>query len=337
MSASEREHLWTSHPYLSEPGPRLDHPVTLHFLGDWGQMNLTRVCNWIGQEVLDRAPDGSRFAVWNGRGGADAFEALRNGDVDIAMATPAAFANMCIAGRGPFAAFPEMCSLGVVGQDDRLVIAVGAELGIESIDDIKHRQPALTIVTSPDDGVNLIGFAAHRLLEAVGLPRSLLESWGGRFIEFERPHDCLPIYGDRTADVVIHEAIMAPFWDAPLQAHPARFLQIPRQALDELEDRYLWPSGTLPPGYHPGIETELTTLDFSDFVLLTTTALPDDVARLVAWSLANTGEQIDRQYAHVRQDRSPLTYPVTPQKVASSPVALHPGAASYYREQGLID
>ncbi len=325
------------HPYLSEPGPALDRQVTVRFLGDWGQMNLTRVCNWIGQEVMDRSPAGSRTAVWNGRGGADAFEALRAHDVDIAMATPAAFANMCIEGRGGFEPFPEMCSLGIVGQDDRLVIAVGAELGFETLDDIKAAQPALTIVTSPDDGVNLIGFAAHRLLEAVGLPRELLESWGGSFIEYERPHDCLPVYGDGTADAVIHEAIMAPFWDEPLEAHPARFMQIPRSALDELQATYMWPSGTLPPGYHPGIDSELLTLDFSDFVLLTTTSLPDDVARLVAWSLANTGYQIDRQYAHVRQDRSPLSYPVTPQKVASSPVPLHPAAAAFYREHDLID
>lgn len=327
--------MTANHPFLSEPGPRIAREVVLRFLGDWGQMNLTRVCNWVGQEVMDRAPAGSRTVVWNGRGGADAFEALRSDEVDIAMATPAAFANMCIEGRGGFEAFPAMCSLGIVGQDDRLVIAVGTELGLETIDDIKAAEPALTIVTSPDDGVNLIGFAAHRLLEAVGLPRELLESWGSRFIEYERPHDCLPVYGDGTADVVIHEAIMAPFWDAPLVAHPARFLQIPQSALEELEAEYGWPSGILPPGYHPGIDAELRTLDFSDFVVLTTTALPDDVARLVAWTLTHTGHQIDRQYAHVPRDRSPLTYPVTPEKVASSPVRLHPAAAKLYAELGL--
>src|SRR5690606_6521264 len=91
--------------------PVLDAPTTLRFQGDWGQANLTKVCNWIGQEFVDRAPAGSRSVVWDGRGGADAIEALRGGAVDIAMMTPARFANMAIDGKGGFDPFPELCSL----------------------------------------------------------------------------------------------------------------------------------------------------------------------------------------------------------------------------------
>ena len=52
--------------------PRLHRSITLHFMGDWGQANLHRVCGWLAQEVGDRSGAHSRFAIWNGRGGVDA-------------------------------------------------------------------------------------------------------------------------------------------------------------------------------------------------------------------------------------------------------------------------
>jgi hypothetical protein len=68
--------------------PMLERPVTVTFQGDWGQANLHRVCGWLSQELGDRAPAGSRFGIWSGRGGADAIRALLAGDVDIAVMTP---------------------------------------------------------------------------------------------------------------------------------------------------------------------------------------------------------------------------------------------------------
>lgn len=324
---------------MQKPGlavPDLERPVTLRFQGDWGQANLTRVCNWIGQEFIDRAPPGSRTVVWDGRGGSDAIDALRKDDVDIAMMTPARFANMAIDGRGGFEVFDNLCALGVIGQDDRLLVGIAADLGFATVDDIIRAEPALTVVTSPDDGVNLVGFAAQRLLEAIGLPRSRIEEWGGRFIEHERPFDCIPEYHHGVADMIIHEAIMIPMWVDAVTERPINFLPIDDAALSALEHDLGLARNTLAAGYYPGLTADVPTLDFSDFAMLTTTSLPDDVARLVAWCLTHTGYQIDRQYAHLPPDRTPLTYPVTPQKVASSPVPLHPAARDLYAELGVL-
>ena len=51
---------------------RLEHPITLHMMGDWGIANLHRICGWIGAELWRRSPAGSKFATWAGRGGTDA-------------------------------------------------------------------------------------------------------------------------------------------------------------------------------------------------------------------------------------------------------------------------
>ena len=38
---------------------RLDRPITLHMMGDWGIANLHRICGWIGAELWRRSPPGS--------------------------------------------------------------------------------------------------------------------------------------------------------------------------------------------------------------------------------------------------------------------------------------
>ena len=147
--------------------PRLDHPVTLSFRGDWGQANMHRICGWLAQEIGDRSPEGSEFAVWSGRGGADQIEALRSGKADIAVVTPACALTALQPG--------DLCALGVIGQRDRLVVAVDAALPARTVADLAGI-PSLTVATCPDDGVNLIGLAAHRALRLAAWTWALCRS-----------------------------------------------------------------------------------------------------------------------------------------------------------------
>jgi len=141
--------------------PRLDHPVTLAFRGDWGQANMHRICGWLAQEIGDRSPPGSQFAIWSGRGGQDQLAALRAGQADIAIVTPAAAVPMLK---------PDgLCALGVIGQRDRLVVAVDAGLPVSTAADLAAVGGDVTIATSADDGINLIGLAAHKALRLAGL------------------------------------------------------------------------------------------------------------------------------------------------------------------------
>ena len=77
---------------------RLDHPITLHMMGDWGIANLHRICGWIGAELWRRSPAGSKFATWAGRGGTDAITAVLDGDVQTALFVPAGFARTIFEG-----------------------------------------------------------------------------------------------------------------------------------------------------------------------------------------------------------------------------------------------
>ena len=80
----------------------------------------------------------------------------------------------------------------------------------------------------------------------------------------------------------------------------------------------------------------VTTLDFSDFLMMARADLEDDVAYLLAWAMCETRDILERQYRHIPPERSPVTYPLDPVKIARTTIQLHPGAERYYREAGYL-
>jgi NMT1-like family len=298
--------------------PRLDHPVTLAFRGDWGQANMHRICGWLAQEIGDRSPEGSEFAIWSGRGGLDQIAALRAGRADIAVVTPAAAVPMLK---------PDgLCALGVIGQRDRLVVAVDAELPASTVADLAAVGGDVTIATSADDGINLIGLAAHKALRLAGVDIRALS-----FRYDERPFPPISWFADGEADVLIHEAIMTPHWQRIAAKRPVRYLPWGDDVLAAFAAEG-WPAATVEAGYLPGLEEDLQTLDFSDFVLLCPQALADDVAYLAVWCMVKTRRALEAQYAHLPPDHSPVTYPLVPADMARTPIPLHPAAARAYAD-----
>jgi len=316
--------------------PHLDRSLTLHFYGDWGQANLHRVCGWLAQEVGDRSGPHSRFAIWNGRGGTDAVRAVGRGHVDLALATPAAFVTMALDGCGPYAgeAFPHLRALGSVPQTDRLVLAVSAEAGIRSFADLRERRAPLRIATSQDDGVNHIGLAVQRIMTLAGVSRATLESWGGSYLEEERPLPCIRHAREGRANAVFHEAIMTTWWQELADSRDLTFIPIEPTVLDRLGREYNWPRAVLPAGYFRGLDAPLETLDFSDFLVVVRADMPEDVAHLITWCMSETRAALEAQYRHIPPARSPVSYPLDPAEMARTPLPLHPGAERYYKEHG---
>lgn len=322
--------MTTVQPRRQRSEPVLDRRITLTLQGDWGQANLHRICGWLAQEVGDRCDPDSEFLIRSGRGGADAIHAILSGQVDVALLTPTAAMGMVAGGR-PLAAerSERLRALGTLPQRDRLVTCVDAELGVSSMDDLVARLPELRIATSPDDGVNLIGLAAHRQLQAVGIEAAALESAGGSWLYHERPFTAIAAFRDGAANVLIHEAIMMPAWRRIADHRSVLYLDATPPVLNAFR-AWHWPSAVVPRGYLPGLEHDLTALEFSDFLLLCTDALPDDIAALIAWCMVATRDALEVQYRHIPPERSPVSYPLDPQAIAAAPIALHPAAARAY-------
>jgi TRAP transporter TAXI family solute receptor len=318
--------------------PRLKRSVTLQLQGDWGAANLHRIFGWLSQEMVDRTGPFSRFGIWSGRGGLDSVQAVGRGQVDVALAVPSAFVPMTLEGKGiaKGETFANLRALGTMPQTDRLVLAIRAEHGIHSVDELRKKAPKLTIATSPDDGVNTVGYAAQRLMEAAGLPRAMIESWGGTYVERERPNECVDLVRQGKADAIIHEAIMTPWWQDLANSIDMAWLPVEDKTLEAMRRDYKWPRATLKAGYLKGMAEEFVTLDFSDFLMIARDDLPDDVAYLMAWCMCERREGLERQYRHIPPERSAVTYPLDPKKIATTSIPLHPGAERYYRDAKVL-
>lgn len=306
--------------------PFIDRPLTLHMQADWGMVNLTRVCGWLGQELTDRSAAGTRIAIWNGRGFTDNVRAVGDGDVDLALATPAAFVTAALDGRGEYHgdAYPRLRAIGSVPQRDRLVVALRSSLGIKSFAELRAAKPKLRLTTSGYDGVNHVGTATHEVLTRSGVD---IVGWGGHILEHERPFECLADVLEGRADAIAHEAIMLPGWQQ--MAAEMTFLDVEQDVLSGLRADFQWPDAIIPAGYFPGAP-QIHTLDFSDFMVIVREEMDDEVAYVLAWILGETRHLLEQQYAHLAPDRSPVTYPLDPRTMGQTPIALHPGAARYY-------
>ena len=306
--------------------PRINRSLTLHLRGDWGTANLHRVCGWIAQELTDRSGPYTRVAIWNGRGFSDAVRAVGRGEIDVAMTTPVAFTTAALDGRGVFSgeAFPDLRALGVVPQRDRLVVGIHKSWGISTFADLREKKPPLRLATSDHDGVNYVGLATHEILTRSGVD---IRGWGGEWLGDERPFETLDHVKAGRADAIAHEAYMLPAWQE-IGSH-LNFLEIEQAVLDGLWQDFSWPAATVAENHFPGCG-DFRTLDFSDFLVLSRTDLPDDVAYAIAWLLGETRHLIESQYRHLAPERSPITYPLEPATMGVTPIPLHPGAARYY-------
>ena len=314
---------------------RLDRPIELAFRGDWGQANMTRICGWLAQEVGDRVPAGSRFAIWSGRGGTDQAAALAAREVDVAVMTPAAAVPLVRSGEIAEDAAPQpfLRALGRIGHRDRLVIVVDAALPVHNVADLMTVADQLVIATCPDDGVNGVGFAAHTALRLAGADPDALVAAGATFDYDERPFPGLQHFAEGTANVLVQEAIMTPGWQRIAQKRPVRYLDWNAAVFAGFAE-HGWQERSVPAGYLPGLEHDLRALDFADFLLVCRDDLDDDVAYLITWCMIRTRQALEAQYAMLPPERSPLVSPIDPIEMANTPIPLHSAAERAYKDVG---
>lgn len=316
--------------------PKLRRSYALKFVGDWGGANFHRICAWLTQEFCDRAGPGSRTSITSLRdGGLDGVLQLNTGEADLAICTPTALVSKSIKGEAPGlfpTPMPHLRAIGTLPQNDRMVFALDPKFNITSFQQLKDQRPALRLVTSVNDGTNCIGYVADAFLNAHGISRETIESWGGSVSYRHRPEQCVALVEEGKADALLQEAIMTPWWRRLVEADKLVPLAAQQAALDSLYRSLGLPTNPLPAGWWPNLTRELPALDFSDFVVLVRDDMPDEVAFLLTWSLVETKHMIEGQYAHISADKSPLNYPMQPEKMAKTPVPLHEGARRYYEE-----
>jgi TRAP-type uncharacterized transport system substrate-binding protein len=313
-------------------------PLHLRFQGDWGGVNLTRICGWIAGEVYNRAGAGTGSVIRTGRGMADNLYAVGRGEVDAAVATPAGFARMARAGLGLFAdePLPTLRAIGSLPHRDALLVALPAQLGISTFTELRERQPALRLALSPNDGISFMGFGAEAVLRASGIEPEDIVSWGGELITHEQPQQCVAEVMTGNADAIIHEAIMTRWWHDMTASRKFSFLSLEDDAAATIERDLQLDIAEVSAGYLPGLDQPVRAVDFRDWMVVVREDMRDDVAGLIAAILVETSDLFERQYTHLPVRFSPLDFPITAARLAATPIPLHPGAEAYYRSAGVL-
>jgi len=306
---------------VAAPEPKIKRSFTLELKGDLGGGELHRIAGWLSREIAKRSGPHARVAIWSGRGHVDNVRAIGRGEVDIALVTPASFARMAVAGGGPYARepYPDLLALGTIPSPDRLYFAVSAGTGVRTFKDLREDRPPLRIATAPNDGIHHVGMGVASVLERSGVSRQAIEGWGGRFIDLDDARACTEAVLNGDADAVFQAGAADTGWSRLASERTMNFLPIEAEVGENLE-KVGWPRATVAKGTLRGMTEDLVTMDFSDVLVVCRKDLPEDVAYLAAWCLAQT------------QDRDKLD----PKRVASTVLPLHQWARAFYESAGAV-
>lgn len=311
----------------------------LRFKGDWGGANLHRASGWLSQWVHDNTTNHRFSVVHTGRGMGDNLAAAANGEVDIAFATPADFARLVFEGKGPFEgrAMPNLRAIASFPHRDAMIPVVRADLGINSLAELAEYEGPLRVSLGVNDFDGFMGIGADIVLEVGGVDLDAIVARGGSISRYEQPFDAIADMREGRADLMISEAIMTPDWQALAKEQEVRFLSFTPEHVAALRER--WDLGVIeiPAGYFPGADYPVIAMNYSDWICVTTDALDDETAALIARAFVEDTESFSRSYRHLPVDYSPLRYPIDFRVASQTPIPLHPAVAAVYADATSTD
>lgn len=313
----------------SKPAARSER---LRFNADWGGANLTRAAGWLAMYVYNHTSDHRLSVIQTGRGMGDNIQALAEREVDVAIATPASFAELAVRGVGPFEGRgnPDLRAIGTLPHNDAMLPAVRKSLGLGSLSDLKDLGRPVNFAMGVNDRDGFMGFAADAMLEAAGLDEAAIVAAGGQVFRHESPFAAIADYREGRADVMISEAIMTPDWIALAEDGDTDFISLTPAEESYLAAKWGLRSREIEPGYFPTIDYPITALDYGGWIILTTSDLPDDVATLLARAIIEDSDTFVRGYSHVPPRNSGLHYPIDFRIARQTPIQLHPAAEAAY-------
>lgn len=267
--------------------------------------------------------------------------AVAEGEADMGLTTPPVCIGMAYRGVGPYSKkMKNLRAIGSFPHDDRMLWAVTADSGINSIEDMKDK-PRRLVVRNKEHPVK---FAVEKILEAYGTSLNDLKRRGWQILEEHHTLRMpLPVIEGR-ADVVIEEARKTLPWIKLTQSRLMKFLPIRKDILQKMEDEYGYRQGVLKKGMLRGIEEDVPCIDFSDWVLFVRNDMPDDLAYLITKIFDEGREQFEALFIHSPLENegstpgSNLVYPIDMKEVWKNvgDVPLHPAAKRYYEEHGYM-
>ena len=263
----------------------------------------------------------TRSGGWN-----DPLYRVSGGEADIAVSLTVG-AAMAAKAVGPYKdgkASRIRALARLVRPDQHFFNMVRADLGIRSFAELAQKKPVLhASVELTDYGP---GYVTEVYLKHYGIELMRdIDAWGGSLIT-SHP-GTLPRILDGTCNAIFRTDTSA--GPAGIATHIGDWVLLPldRDIAEKLERDYCSPKTTIAPDFMRGLKNTEPCLTVTNpgFDLVINERLPDDVVYRLAKALNETSER-----AWAAQD---VFYSV--RHAAETPTPLHPGAARYYREQGV--
>ena len=213
----------------------------------------------------------------------------------------------------------------LVRPDQHFFNMVRADLGVRSFAELARKKPVLNAsIELTDYGP---GYVTEVYLRHYGIELMRdIEAWGGSLIT-SHP-GTLPRILDGTCNAIFRTDTSA--GPAGIATHVGDWVLLPldRDIAETLEREYCTPITTIAPDFMRGLKNTEPCLTVTNpgFDLVISERLPDDVAYRLAKALNETSDK-----AWASQD---VFYAI--RHAAETPTPLHPGAARYYREQGVL-
>jgi len=242
-------------------------------------------------------------------------------DVGISLATGAAQASK---GLGAYKNGEALAIRGLTRlfrPNQHFFNLVRADVGIRSFTEIAVKQPKLDLSVggSSEDSVAAVILKHY----GVDLNRDIA-AWGGRMQHSHHKTTLLAVEG-KCNMIMRPDTIYGPS-GIVAQIAPWVLLPLDEDIAHELEREYCMPVVTIPPGTLRGQTEPCLAVTNPGFELIVNKDLPDDVAYLLAKALNESSAQ-----HWAAQD---VFYSIRHAPETSAP--LHPGAARYYKEQGVL-
>jgi TRAP-type uncharacterized transport system substrate-binding protein len=254
--------------------------------------------------------------------------AVVRGDLDVGFVNPAPMLTQAFRGKGIFTAPLPVRVLATYPSWDRFVCAIHPRTGIASLPELRERQYPLRL-SIREDPCHATRPLIDEMLAAYGITLADIQAWGGSLETIGGPRDARRIdaLAAGTLDAVFDEGVRS--WVEAALASGMRPLALGEPALGRLES-IGWQRAVLPAQHVAGLAEDYVGIDFSGWAIYTRAELPEALAYEFCAALAARADTItwDVGYTGITQlgqnsDAAPRVVP------------LHPGAARWYREQGV--
>ena len=282
-------------------------------------------------------PKGSTVSLVNGDPGQMCIDGpyrVADRTYHMGITTPASFLKLAVEGRDPFDKPLPLRVLATFPHDDRMVFAVKKSTGLKSLEGIREKKYPLKVLTPPPGSFHPSVWGAEAVLAEYGFSLADIEKWGGKLV-INRSRGTKPLDTDPEGefDAVFDEAVMTRRWKLITDANDITFLPIGEEQMKRLEARG-FKRAKLEKDRFRGVESDISVLDFSDWVLYCREDMDEELAYM---TIAAIDEQKKGIEALFPQPFSPMSGPCDLRRLAANPaVPLHKGAARYYEEKGFL-